>query len=108
MFPSTLTTLQLMGLGSPWKHMNDIGFLLPNLKKLDLKQYAFQGLEWNIELGSFGKVETIVIEDTDIVRWTAQHGSLPRLNLLSIHHYYKLQQLIERVSPQRPERLQLN
>ena len=73
--------------------MNDIGSQLPNLMKLNLKHYAFRGLEWNIEPRSFLKLETLVIEDTDLVRWRAQHGSLPMLELLSIRHCYKLQQL---------------
>ncbi|XP_042013453.1 uncharacterized protein LOC121761836 [Salvia splendens] len=32
MFPSTLTALMLSGFGCTWKHMNDIGSLLPNLE----------------------------------------------------------------------------
>ncbi|XP_047955651.1 putative late blight resistance protein homolog R1A-10 [Salvia hispanica] len=93
MFPSSLTTLHLFGLGCPWKHMNDIGLLLPNLKDLNLYQYAFRGLEWDIESRRFLNLKTLVIEDTDLVRLRAQHGSLPRLDLLSIRHCYKLQQL---------------
>ena len=49
MFPASLTVLCLSGLGCPWKHMNDIGSLLPNLRTLKLQHYAFQGSEWNIE-----------------------------------------------------------
>ncbi|XP_042011663.1 putative late blight resistance protein homolog R1A-10 [Salvia splendens] len=93
MFPSSLTRLELSGLGCPWKHTNDIGRLLPNLKILKLQQYAFQGQEWDIELGCFFKLETLIIGDTDLVRWRPQHGSLPRLELLSMRHCYKLQQL---------------
>ncbi|XP_042016050.1 putative late blight resistance protein homolog R1C-3 [Salvia splendens] len=93
MFPPSLTMLYLSGLGCPWKHMNDIGSLLPNLKGLELEHYAFRGPEWDIESESFLKLERLVIEDTDLVLWRAQHGSLPRLHLLSIRHCYKLQQL---------------
>ncbi|XP_047975753.1 uncharacterized protein LOC125218166 isoform X2 [Salvia hispanica] len=93
MFPPSLTMLYLCGLGCPWKHMNDIGSLLPNLKALELEHYAFQGPEWDIESKSFLRLERLVIEDTDLVLWRAQHGSLPRLHLLSIRHCYKLQQL---------------
>ncbi|XP_042012947.1 uncharacterized protein LOC121761356 [Salvia splendens] len=92
MFPSSLEGLCLSGLGCPWEHMNVIGSMLPNLTYLSLEGYAFRSPEWNIEAGSFLKLETVKIEDTDLVRLIAQHGSLPRLNLLSIRHCYKLQQ----------------
>ena len=93
MFPSTISFLTLSGLGCPWKHMNNIGSLLPNLSDLVLQHYAFRGPEWDIESGSFSKLERLVIEDTDLVRWRPQHGSLPKLHLLSIRHCYRLQQL---------------
>ncbi|XP_047969180.1 putative late blight resistance protein homolog R1A-10 [Salvia hispanica] len=93
MFPSSLKKLVLYGTRCPWKHMNDIGSLLPNLMQLKLHMYACQDLEWDIESRCFLKLMTLVIEDTDIVRWRAQHGRLPMLNLLSIRHCYKLQQL---------------
>ena len=80
-FPSNLITLGLSGLGCSWKHMNDIGSLLPNLKQLHLEEYAFRGPEWNIESGCFLKLQSLVIEDLDLVRWRAQHGSLPKLHL---------------------------
>ena len=43
MFPSSLIRLELSGLGCPWKHMNDIGLMLPNLENLKLQNYAFRG-----------------------------------------------------------------
>ncbi|XP_042012657.1 putative late blight resistance protein homolog R1A-10 [Salvia splendens] len=93
MFPSSLTILKLNGLGCPWKHMNDIGSRLPSLKSLELFHYAFQGPKWDIEFGCFLNLKKLVIEDTDLVRWRVQHGSLPRLHLLSIRHCYKLRKL---------------
>ncbi|XP_042013910.1 putative late blight resistance protein homolog R1B-13 [Salvia splendens] len=93
MFSSSVTILRLSGLGCPWKHINDIGSLLPSLTNLVLTHYAFRGAEWDIESGHFLKLETLVIEDTDLVRWRAQHGSLPLLKLLSMRHCYKLRQL---------------
>lgn len=77
-----LKLLQLIGLGCPW-----------NLTDLELQHYAFRGREWEIESGCFLKLDTLVIEDTDSVRWRAQRGSLPRLDILSIRHCYKLQEL---------------
>ncbi|XP_047978803.1 putative late blight resistance protein homolog R1A-4 [Salvia hispanica] len=93
MFPSSLRILCLSGTGCPWEHMNKIGSLLPNLIKLDLKQYAFRGPEWDIESGCFLKLETLIVDDADLVRWRAQNGSLPRLQLLSLRHCYKLKHL---------------
>ncbi|XP_057810280.1 disease resistance protein RPP13-like [Salvia miltiorrhiza] len=68
MFPSSLTTLVLGGLGYPWKYLNDIGLLLPNLDFLILESYAFRGPEWKIESGSFLKLRELRIEDTDLVQ----------------------------------------
>ncbi|XP_047955650.1 disease resistance RPP8-like protein 3 [Salvia hispanica] len=93
MFPSSLTLLKLGGTGCSWQHLNDIGSLLPNLKELFLHDYAFRGPEWNIVIGCFSKLETLVIQDTDLVRWSAQRRSLSNLKLLSLQHCYKLQQL---------------
>ncbi|XP_042014282.1 putative late blight resistance protein homolog R1A-10 [Salvia splendens] len=93
MFPSSLKRLQLIGLGCSWMHMNNIGKLLPNLEELSLQDYAFQGPEWDIQSDCFLKLNALVIEDSDLVRWIAQHGSLPMLSLLSIRHCYKLRQL---------------
>ncbi|XP_057812469.1 putative late blight resistance protein homolog R1A-10 [Salvia miltiorrhiza] len=93
MFPSSLTMLVLSGLGYPWKYMNDIGSLLPNLKILELECYAFRGPEWEIESGSFLKLYILLIEDTDLVQWRPQRGSFPELEILIMKHCYKLQQL---------------
>ncbi|XP_047953941.1 putative late blight resistance protein homolog R1B-12 [Salvia hispanica] len=93
MFSSSLTMLNLSGLGCPWKYMNDIGTLLPNLSNLKLQNYAFRGPEWDIGSACFLKLETVIIMDTNLVRLRTMHGSLPRLKLLSLHHCYKLQQL---------------
>ncbi|XP_047954089.1 putative disease resistance RPP13-like protein 2 [Salvia hispanica] len=46
MFPSSLLVLSLSGLGYPWKYMNEIGSMLPNLSHLILKDYAFRGPKW--------------------------------------------------------------
>ncbi|XP_057810259.1 putative late blight resistance protein homolog R1A-4 [Salvia miltiorrhiza] len=93
MFPSSLRTLVLRGLGYPWKYLNAIGSMLPNLKILVLKSYAFRGPEWEIESGGFLKLTTLQIEDTDLVQWRPQRGSFPKLRKLSMQHCYKLQKL---------------
>ncbi|XP_042014150.1 putative late blight resistance protein homolog R1A-10 [Salvia splendens] len=93
MFPSSLTYLHLSGLGWPWEYMNDIGSLLPNLESLTLSCYAFRGPECVMKFKCSLNLEQLVIEDTDLVRWTAQHGSLPKLGMLSILDCYKFKQL---------------
>ncbi|XP_057812367.1 putative late blight resistance protein homolog R1B-23 isoform X1 [Salvia miltiorrhiza] len=93
MFPSSLIMLTLEGLGYPWESLNDIGSLLPKLELLTLKCYAFRGPEWEIKSGSFLNLIDLRIEDTDLVQWRPQHGSLPRLRILRMKHCYKLQQL---------------
>ncbi|XP_047956584.1 probable disease resistance protein RF9 isoform X1 [Salvia hispanica] len=93
MFPSNLIALSLSGLGYHWKFMNDIGSMLPNLNALELKDYAFRGPKWNIESIRFFNLQTLIIEDTDLVELRAQDGSLPWLKLLSLRHCYKLKHL---------------
>ncbi|XP_047956581.1 putative late blight resistance protein homolog R1A-10 [Salvia hispanica] len=93
MFPTSLQALKLSGLGYPWKYMNEIGSMLPNLSLLILEDYAFQGPKWDIESSCFLKLEDLVIEDTDLVELRAQDGSLPRLKLLSLRYCYKLKHL---------------
>ncbi|XP_047953188.1 uncharacterized protein LOC125199032 [Salvia hispanica] len=93
MFPSSLLTLTLTGLGYPWQYMNEIGSMLPNLGILKLQYYAFQGRKWNIESSCFLKLVDLVIEDTDLVELRAQHGSLPWLKLVSLRYCYKLKHL---------------
>ncbi|XP_057810277.1 putative late blight resistance protein homolog R1A-10 [Salvia miltiorrhiza] len=93
MFPSSLTMLNLSGLGYSWKYMNDIGLLLPNLEALSLECYAFRGPEWEIESGGFLKLTQLAIDDTDLVQWRPQRGSFPELRHLMMKDCYKLQQL---------------
>ncbi|XP_042016664.1 putative late blight resistance protein homolog R1A-10 [Salvia splendens] len=93
MFPSCLLSLELSGIGCPWNHLSDIGLLLPNLVFLHIHDYAFRGPEWYINSQCFPNLETLMIEDTDLVRWRAQPGSLPSLESLSFSDCYRLQQL---------------
>ncbi|XP_047975838.1 probable disease resistance RPP8-like protein 2 isoform X1 [Salvia hispanica] len=93
MFPSSLISLELSGIGCPWKLISDIGLFLPNLKQLILDLYAFRGPEWDIESQCFPKLESLIINDTDLVRWRGQPGSLPWLEVLIVQHCYKLQEL---------------
>ncbi|EYU24401.1 hypothetical protein MIMGU_mgv1a025653mg, partial [Erythranthe guttata] len=62
------------------------------LKKLILKLrcYAFRGPEWEVEDNRFLRLELLLIEDSDLVQWTAARRSFPFLNCLSVKHCYKL------------------
>ncbi|XP_057812371.1 putative late blight resistance protein homolog R1A-4 [Salvia miltiorrhiza] len=93
MFPSSLSKLELSGVGYPWASLNDIGSVLPKLELLILRCYAFLGPEWEIKTGSFLNLIELQIEDTDLVQWRPQRGSLPSLRILRMNHCYKLQQL---------------
>ncbi|XP_042017052.1 putative late blight resistance protein homolog R1A-4 isoform X1 [Salvia splendens] len=90
MFPSSLLTLTLTGLGYPWQYMNEIGSMLPNLSILVIQEYAFRGPKWDLESSCFLK---LVIEDTDLVELRAQKGRRPWIKLLSLRYCYKLKHL---------------
>ncbi|KAL0341532.1 UNVERIFIED_CONTAM: putative disease resistance protein [Sesamum calycinum] len=59
-FPSSLKKLELSHCRIPWEHMTVIGSL-PNLKKLYLIDYAFEGAEWNPVEGEFSRLEELMI-----------------------------------------------
>ncbi|KAL9170660.1 hypothetical protein ABFS82_04G160600 [Erythranthe guttata] len=96
-FPSGLKKLSLCGLGYPWEEMSKIA-LLPNLEVLKLRSYAFRGPKWEVEDNRFLRLEFILIEDSDLVRWTAGNGSFPFLECLNIKHCYKLQAMPRKFS----------
>ncbi|XP_012852930.1 PREDICTED: putative late blight resistance protein homolog R1A-10 [Erythranthe guttata] len=95
-FPSGLKKLSLSGLGYPWEEMSKID-LLPNLEVLKLRCCAFRGPRWEVETKRFLRLEFILIEDSDLVHWTAGRGSFPFLDCLSIKHCYKLQEIPRRL-----------
>ena len=91
--PIKSNNIELTGLGYPWQYMNEIGLMLPNLRYLVLKEYAFRGPKWDLESSCFLKLMKLVIEDTDLVELKAQQGSLPWLKLVSLRYCYKLKHL---------------
>ncbi|KAL7153494.1 hypothetical protein ABFS83_04G172700 [Erythranthe nasuta] len=84
--------LTMSGFGYSWEQMKTIG-LLPNLEVLKLRCYAFRGVKWETCKDGFAKLKFLSIEDTDLVQWTVEHGSLPLLQFLSIQHCYKLKEI---------------
>ncbi|KAK6128578.1 hypothetical protein DH2020_037688 [Rehmannia glutinosa] len=93
-FPACLTKLTLSGLGYPWEEMSTIA-LLPNLKVLKLRCYAFRGPKWEIYGEAFAQLEFLLIEDTDLVHWTVGDGGFPFLETVKLKHCYKLEEVPE-------------
>ncbi|KAL8548637.1 hypothetical protein ACS0TY_007792 [Phlomoides rotata] len=89
---SFLTKLTLSGFGYPWKDMSIIGEL-DSLRVLKLKCYAFQGKTWEVSKATFQDLEYLLIEDTDLVKWTGADKSFPQLEKLIIKNCYKLQEI---------------
>ncbi|XP_057810261.1 disease resistance RPP13-like protein 4 [Salvia miltiorrhiza] len=74
MFPSSLTVLILSGLGYPWKYMNDIGSLLPNLLTL-----------WRPQRGSFPDLVVLIMKDCYKLQqldWPYDHSWITRIGLV--------------------------
>ncbi|XP_012829191.1 PREDICTED: putative late blight resistance protein homolog R1A-10 [Erythranthe guttata] len=96
-FPERLKKLSLSGFGYPWEDMNKIA-LLPNLEVLKLQCHAFRGSIWEMHGSAlFRELRYLLIEDTDLVHWTAEDGSFPWLKRLSIKHCYKLERIPRRL-----------
>ncbi|KAI3464144.1 hypothetical protein Pfo_031294 [Paulownia fortunei] len=91
-FPSGLQKLSLSGFGYPWEDMSKIASL-PNLRVLKLQCYAFRGPKWVTNDEEFLQLESLLIEDTDLVHWTVEYGSFPSLDFLRIKHCYKLEEI---------------
>ncbi|KAI3472769.1 hypothetical protein Pfo_031296, partial [Paulownia fortunei] len=91
-FPSCLKELTLSGFGYPWEYMSKIASFW-NLEVLKLRCYAFRGPKWVTKRRGFLRLEFLLIEDTDLVHWTAEPESFPKLHQLSIKHCYKLQEI---------------
>ncbi|KAL7114937.1 hypothetical protein ACP275_04G152400 [Erythranthe tilingii] len=92
--PSSLEKLTFSGsFGYPWEEMTKISSL-PKLRELKVRCYAFCGPEWKVERGGFPKLRYLLIEDTDLVRWTFENGHcFKKLKSVSIKHCYKLEEI---------------
>lgn len=90
--PRTLKKLSLNGLGYSWEHISAIGSL-PYLQVLKLRCSAFQGPEWKTMFGGFSNLEHLLLEDVDLVHWTAEDKCFECLQRLIIRHCYKLKEI---------------
>ncbi|KAH6765323.1 hypothetical protein C2S51_016572 [Perilla frutescens var. frutescens] len=90
----SLMKLSLSGFGYPWEDMSKIAHL-PNLEVLKLQSFAFRGEKWEVEETEFCNLRYLLIEDTDLVQWTARDGTdcFENLLLLKMKNCYKLQQI---------------
>ncbi|KAL3655388.1 hypothetical protein CASFOL_001174 [Castilleja foliolosa] len=88
-FPVRLKKLSLSGVGYPWENMSIIS-LLPNLRSLKLRCYAFRGAKWETNDKEFRLLEFLHIEDTDLEHWIVRYGSFKWLKRLCLKHCYKL------------------
>ncbi|KAL8530007.1 hypothetical protein ACS0TY_007181 [Phlomoides rotata] len=89
---SRLQNLILSGLGYPWESMRQIA-KLPFLEVLHLQCYAFCGEKWQVRNDEFTKLVYLIIEDTDLVKWTFESFCFGRLDAITIRNCYKLQNI---------------
>ncbi|KAL8543146.1 hypothetical protein ACS0TY_003877 [Phlomoides rotata] len=93
MLPSTLKELTLSGFGYDWEHIRPIA-MLPNLEELELQCYAFRGAAWVMHEGDFKRLCYLLLEDTDLVEWTADEDChLLSLANLTIRQGFKLKEI---------------
>ncbi|KAL2515500.1 putative disease resistance RPP13-like protein 3 [Forsythia ovata] len=91
-FPPKLKNLTLSGCRIPWEDMTIVG-TLPNLEVLKLRNYAFQGAEWETIDGEFCELKFLLIEKTDLVQWTAERTHFPRLERLILKECFRLKEV---------------
>ncbi|KAM3204231.1 hypothetical protein P3L10_027640 [Capsicum annuum] len=80
-FPPTLKKLTLRGCQLPWDLMT-ILCKLPKLEVLKLKDYAFQGSEWEPTDERFQQLKFLLLDGTDLIHWKASSFQFPKLESL--------------------------
>lgn len=95
-FPRTLKTLSLSGLGLPWEDFKIVGSL-PNLEVLKLRDDACIGDTWETRDGEFCKLEFLLIDNSHFKDWITEHNHFPRLKLLMLHHCWCLVEIPESI-----------
>ncbi|XP_042046789.1 putative late blight resistance protein homolog R1B-16 [Salvia splendens] len=83
-FPPSLIKLELSGGWISWKDMTIIGSL-PNLQVLKLKNYACHGEYWETIKGEFCHLMVLLVEESNLQRWTTECSHFPRLRCLMLH-----------------------
>ncbi|KAL6543041.1 hypothetical protein OROHE_010561 [Orobanche hederae] len=58
-----------------------------------MRNYAFQGPEWEVEEGAFSLLTILIVEDTDLEIWKIGRGSLDDLETLTMKHCYNLERV---------------
>ncbi|XP_057787132.1 putative late blight resistance protein homolog R1A-10 [Salvia miltiorrhiza] len=91
-FPPSLRNLTLADTQLDWSEMRILG-LLKGLEVLKLKCNAFKGGKWVTDDGGFEHLESLYIEDTDLVVWVASAHHFPRLTTLELRRCEKLDQI---------------
>ncbi|MCD7449084.1 hypothetical protein HAX54_049197 [Datura stramonium] len=94
-FPPNLKKLTLSCSLLPWEDAKVLG-KLPNLEVLKLKQFSFQGPEWETNEEGFHQLKFLLVESRDLVLWKqASTGGypFPALQHLVLRFCYKLKEI---------------
>ncbi|KAH6812640.1 hypothetical protein C2S51_021658 [Perilla frutescens var. frutescens] len=83
-FPESLKKLTLSGCRLPWSDMTCIGSL-PNLQVLRLRNYAFDGEQWETTDWGFYSLLLLLIDESNLQQWTTESSRFPRLKCLMLH-----------------------
>ncbi|KAL7153491.1 hypothetical protein ABFS83_04G172400 [Erythranthe nasuta] len=89
---SGLLKLSLSGFGYPWEDISKIASLW-SLKVLKLRRYAFRGAKWETQDKAFRSLEVLLIEDSDLVEWTAGFKTFRCLEHLTLKNCQKLEEI---------------
>ncbi|KAM3343502.1 putative late blight resistance protein R1B-14 isoform X1 [Capsicum galapagoense] len=96
-FPPTLKKLTLRGCQLPWDQMT-ILCKLPKLEVLKLKDYAFQGSEWEPTDERFQQLKFLLLDGTDLIHWKASSIQFPKLESLVLKNCYCLYEIPDEVA----------
>ncbi|KAL0384876.1 UNVERIFIED_CONTAM: putative late blight resistance proteinR1A-10 [Sesamum radiatum] len=91
-FPSTLKKLTVSSCIIMDGHMNKIGEL-PNLEVLKLQKDQFDSSTWEPTEGEFPRLRFLLLEDLNLVNWTADDSHFPRLEHLVIRGCSDLEEI---------------
>ncbi|KAF1002235.1 hypothetical protein AG4045_002244 [Apium graveolens] len=83
-FPESLKSLCLSNTYLDWSE----GWafeMIPNLEVLKLKFHAFVGENWETSLEAFPRLKILVLDELDIVNWTASRSHFPVLQRLQVY-----------------------
>ncbi|CAA3024497.1 importin subunit alpha-like [Olea europaea subsp. europaea] len=66
---------------------------MPNLEVLKLYNNAFEGPKWEPTSGEFCKLKFLLLQELDLVQWTADHTPFPSLERLILRQCFKLEEI---------------